>query len=293
MSDPTARGDHDDHPLPSALAPVPLPVVVPVRQEHVTFYEDTITAAQAEDGTIYVPMGALCAVLGLPWRSQARRIADDPLLSKRARTIVITTAGGPQEVTALPLPALPGWLFGVQPSRLKPALQARVERYIDECYEVLWRAFRPDILAPSGGAGGLAGAELAVEIAEAVAALARQQLDLERRHTTMADYMRGHVRQTNHRLQAQDARLTALELHLGPQAPLTEAQAAEIMLAVKAVAGAWERRDGGNHYGQVYDALYRRFGVSAYRNLPQAQYVPACSWLHTWATELTDAPAAG
>ena len=45
----------------------------------------------------------------------------------------------------------------------------------------------------------LSGAAMALEIAEAVAALARQQLDMEQRYTTMADYMRGFVQQVSNR----------------------------------------------------------------------------------------------
>jgi len=295
MSDPAARSFHDGNPLDDPQEPARPPAVsgdvVTHRQEIVTFYGDQVLAVQTPDGTIYVPMRPLCETIGLTWPSQSRRIGDDPKLHKHARSVRVQTAGGPQDLLALPLKLIPGWLFGIQARRLKPELQARVERYHDECYEVLWEAFRGGILPATAPNTGLAGAEMALEIAEAVAALARQQLDLERRHSTMADYMRGHVRQTNAHLHAQDARLTALELHLGPSAPLTDGQAAEIALAVKAVAGAWARQDGGNHYGQVYDALYRRFGVSAYRNLPQTQYAPARSWLHTWATELNDAPA--
>jgi hypothetical protein len=41
-------------------------------------------------------------------------------------------------------------------------------------------------------------------------------LELEGRYTTMAGYMRGHVRQTNTRLAAAEARLSALEMRSIP-----------------------------------------------------------------------------
>jgi hypothetical protein len=79
------------------------------------------------------------------------------------------------------------------------------------------------------------GAELALEMATAVQHLARQHSDMETRlgqaagrQEVMVNYVRGFIRTT-------DQRLMSIELQLGTGATISEAQAAEIALAVKNV----------------------------------------------------------
>jgi hypothetical protein len=94
---------------------------------------------------------------------------------------------------------------------LIPARQQLVDFYGDE------------LLVPD-----LNPAEQALLLAEAVASLARQHLDLEQRHLTMADYLRPFVQQTRQQLAAHEERIEALELRLSSGATISEAHAAEI-----------------------------------------------------------------
>jgi len=78
------------------------------------------------------------------------------------------------------------------------------------------------------------------------------------------------------------ARLGALELQVGGAANIGEEQAAEVSLAVKHVAVALAAQDGANHYGEVYNALYRRFGVASYKNITRTEYDVVLAWLRAW-----------
>ena len=49
----------------------------------------------------------------------------------------------------LPLDLLPGWLFTLSPSRVKPEYRERVQRYRGLCYRALWRAFQRGELFPN------------------------------------------------------------------------------------------------------------------------------------------------
>src|SRR4051794_20030701 len=98
----------------------PEAVIVPGRERTVDFYGDPIPAAQMADDTIYVPVNPICAHLGLAWAGQYMRLQRDPVLSEALRSLVVTTAGGEQRMQCLPLKFLPGWLFGIQASRVKP-----------------------------------------------------------------------------------------------------------------------------------------------------------------------------
>lgn len=267
--------------------------IVPVREETVNFYGDELVAMLLEDGTILVPLKPICDFLGLSWNGQRERTRRDPVLNDALQFTRIRlvnaegqpTAGDPN-VLALPLDMLPGWLFGISESRVKPELREKIQRYRRECFQVLWRHFQGQVMPPAPPVPAT-GAEQALALAEAVVEIARQQVDLERRYNVMADYMRGHVVKVTSELVDHGERLTVLELRVGGAGVISEAQALEIAGAVKAVAHTLEGQGTLNPYQRVYGELYRRFNVSGYKNLPLARFAEAMAWLKKWHEELT------
>jgi hypothetical protein len=134
----------------------------------------------------------------------------------------------------------------------------------------------------------VSGAALALEIATAVQHMAQQQLDMEGRlgqvagrQEVMAEYMRGFIQKT-------EGRLTHLELQLSGGSTISEAQAAEIALAVKNVGQRLVRAGDKNGYAKVYSEMYRRYRISSYKNLPGARYQEVLDWLHGWHEELSE-----
>ena len=262
--------------------------LVPVRQQTVDFYGDILPAAQLADGSILVPVRPIVDALGLNWSGQFLRIRRERVLHEALTVCIMQTVQGDREMVALPLKLLPGFLFGLNASRVKPELRDKILRYQRDCYEVLWTAFKGDIVpAASAPVGDSNPAEQALLLAEAVASLARQHLDLEQRHLTMADYLRPFVAQTRSQLMAHEERIGALELRLGSGATISEEQAAEIQVAVKNVAMLLITQGQPNGFAQVWGELYRRYRVGAYRNLPAARYAEALAWLQGWYTELS------
>jgi P22_AR N-terminal domain len=263
--------------------------IVPVRERYVDFYGDQIVAAQTADEEIYVPVRPICTYLGLSWPGQRERINRDPVLAEAIRSVRVTrTEAGEREVLCLPLEFLPGWLFGISAARVKPELQEKITRYRRECFRVLWNAFKGDVLAagPALPAADISGAALALEIATAVQHMAQQQLDMEARlgqvagrQEVMAEYMRGFIQKT-------EGRLTNLELQLSGGSTISEAQAAEIALAVKNVGQRLVSQGDKNGYAKVYSEMYRRYRISSYKNLPAARYQEVLDWLHAWYGEL-------
>lgn len=259
--------------------------LVPVETREVEFYGDTLQGALVQLGDSqqwYVPLRPICRYLGLDWSAQYRRVQRDPVLKDEVRTVAVMATnpqGGDPDVICLPLNLLPGWLFGVNASRVKPELEEKITRYRRECFQVLWEAFRPAVLPssdldefarPSGG-----GAELAYRIATAVQEIARQQMELERRLNAAGQWARGIER-----------RVEALELFVGPRSPVDDEQAAALAQAVRNVGHALEQRGSGDYRG-VYSQLYARFGISSYKNLRREQYEQALLWLHEWYLQIT------
>lgn len=252
--------------------------IIPVQQHTVDFYGDRLPAGQLADGTVLVPLRPICEALGLDWSSQAKRLNRDEVLHAARTVVIMTTVQGDREMLALPLDLLPGWLFGVTAARVKPELAARITLYRRECFRVLWDAFKGDIL-PTPPASGATGAALAVEIAEAVAALARQQLAFEQAAGARFDRLDLAVAETRQRV-------AALEVRLDPKQVLTEAQAAEVALAVKTVGQRLASTGDRQGYAKVYSELYRRYRVSSYKNLPRGKLVEVLAWLGDWSAEL-------
>jgi hypothetical protein len=187
---------------------------------------------------------------------------------------------------------IPGWLFGIDTSRVKSDLADKLDRYRAECFKVLWQAFKADVVPSPPASSELSGAALAYEIGTAIQNLARQQMDMEARigdvagrQEVMAEYMRGFIADTRQRL-------TVLELHTGAAAVISDGQAAEIALAVKNIGQALAARGDKNGYAQVYSEMYRRWRVSSYKNLPAARYQEVLDWLAGWYDEIsTGGPA--
>jgi hypothetical protein len=274
--------------------------LMPARERTVEFYGDQVPAAQLADGTIMVPLRPIVEALGLDWPSQTNRLKRDARLRSAQGVVVMTTPGGRQTMTALPLRLLPGWMFKIDTARVRPELRAKIERYQEEAYEALWQAFKGDILPAAHAGPDLAGVDLAVEQARAVLRLAEQQQAAEQalaRHEqalaeqggalarlsdkqeAMAGYLRPFVQDTRQRL-------TALELQLSAGATISEAQAAELALAVKNVGQRLAAAGDKTGYQRVYGELYRREGISSYKALPAARHEAVLAWIRAWYEEV-------
>ncbi len=264
-------------------------------QKTVLFYGDELIAIQElTTGGIFVPLNRLCDNLGIARNRQVQRVRDHPVLSRGYTTLELETSGGRQETQCLRLDLIPLWLAGINANRVAPAVQAKLVQYQAEAAQVLWAAFRPDIVPPDDqvlASTGTSGAALAYEIATAIQHLARQQMELEQRLggriDQMARWARDFGQMVDQRMHAVDQRLGALELQVSPQATIAEQQAAEIALAVKQVGQALAEQGTRTGYGQVYGELYRRYGIASYKNLPQTKFSEVLAWLHTWHAELT------
>ena len=122
----------------------------PIDEREVLLYDDTLTAVlvlpEADvDPQIFVPVKPISDALGLSWAGQSERIRRDDVLAEEMRLIRVTrtnSPGGRPDVLCLPLEFIPGWLFGLQVSRVKPELRDKILLFRRECYRVLSEAFQ-------------------------------------------------------------------------------------------------------------------------------------------------------
>ena len=262
--------------------------LTPIEQKQVIFYDDEITAVLVDTAagrTIYVPVRPICDYLGVDWSSQLKRIDRDPVLGNAGMSVVITTTDIPDpssrrpntsEMYCLPLKYIPGWLFGINASRIRSDLRDKIIRYQSECFDVLSEAFQEGRLTADPSFSELlkqedSAAVQAYKSALAVVQLAKTQVLMEAR------------------LNAHEQRLETLEAQLGDtNRAVTPSQATDISQAVKTIAMVLSKRTGRNEYGGVYSEMYRKFGIPSYKQLPAAQFDACMKWLRGWWQELTD-----
>jgi hypothetical protein len=252
-----------------------------VEEKTILFYEDELIAVKVKDGTIYVPVRRLCDNLGVDWSAQRQRIMRDEVLEQAINSVVITTtqtdtphAKPEQEMLCLPVDLIPGWLFGIQTSRVKEEIRAKLIRYRRECFRVLWDAFKPDILPElQEPERDLAPVDQIVVRAKAIYDLARHQAAMER-------WLANHDR----RLDDVEEIVEDLRLRVqGPDRLITDAQAAEIAAAVKAIAFELTERDKSrNWYQSIYNELYRRFEITSYKRVPVYRFGEVIAWLEEY-----------
>ncbi|MDQ2805352.1 MAG: phage antirepressor N-terminal domain-containing protein [Chloroflexota bacterium] len=280
MIDPTEPPDADPLVLPTASR------ALTVRQEQtVEFYGDPVVAVQAEDGQIYVPVRQICELLGLAWSGQFESMQREPRLAQALRLVRVTrttATGGIREVLALPLTLLPGWLFKIQPTRIKnPAIRGKIERYQWECYDILWRAFEQ----PATALADPQPLEMTASMAQVRAiGVALQQMADE------VEAQGGRLSHTEQRLDKAarllgqfQKRLDQVEARVAPGAYLTTEQQAHIATQVKALAlFLTSVNPTKNHFQGIWTELFRVLSVSDSHHIPQRTYPQALEFLAAW-----------
>lgn len=257
--------------------------LVPIEQKEVQFYEDSIVAVRLLNSSIFIPVKPICDLLGVDWGGQYRRIQRDPVLSAEIQRIDVTsTRRGTQPMVCLPLDYISGFLFGLNADRVKPELRERVLRYQRECYKVLAEAFQEGRLTADVSFDDLLAndtpAAQAYKIAAAIMKMARQQLMLEAQLETHANRLVDH-----------EQRLEEIESTLGDSGRfVTPDQAMQISQAVKAIAIVYGKQTKKNEFGAVYGELYRREGITSYKQLPGRRFEAVMKWMSDWYRDLTD-----
>ncbi len=248
----------------------------PIEQKQVDFYGDELTAVRAEDGQVYVSIRHMCQALELNTQAQTRRVRRQPILADGYKGVaMMATPGGRQRTSVLRVDLVPLWLSGIDTSRVKEEIRPKLERFQRKAAAVLWEAFQDGRLTADPIFDDLLAQDTpevqAYKMIQGMLRLARTQILLKAQITDHGQ------------------RLEAIEAQLGdPHAHITTEQAHNISQSVRAVGMAWSKKTKGNEYGRTYGEFYRKFGISAYRELPAAKYDKAMAWLNNWLQELTD-----
>jgi hypothetical protein len=272
-------------------------------QRQIEVLGDRLLATRVEDGSIYLPVRALCDSLGLDRAAQVRRIKRDEAMQEDLQEIDVETSSGTQTMQFLRLETVPYWLSGVSVNKINPQLRDKLLAYKRWVVRKVYEAFVLEFGAEgqssattslaTNGSNNISTLAHVRELGLALARLAEEQMALERRqHLTNVE-----VEQLSQRMNKAASvvgqildRVNRLEERTSPagKGAITSEQAAEISLAVKAIAGEMARRDQkeSNPYQRVFVALYQRYGIVTYKQLPADRFTDAISWLQEWYESL-------
>jgi len=87
----------------------------------------------------YIVVKDICEAIGIEYRRQYKKLKTDP--SYEAKLLKVQTRGGVQEVFCIPLDKLNGWLFSINPNKVKPEVREKLVVYKKECFRVLHEHF--------------------------------------------------------------------------------------------------------------------------------------------------------
>lgn len=90
------------------------------------------------NGVAYVAMREVVEGIGLSWGSQSIKLNEN---SKKFNCFHIETVGADgknRQMLCMPIKKLNGWLFSINPNKVRSDLKARLENYQEECFLALW-----------------------------------------------------------------------------------------------------------------------------------------------------------
>jgi hypothetical protein len=266
-------------------------MLVPQEVREVNFYGDLLLVALVDD-VAYVALRPIVEFLGAEWAPQYQRLQRDEVLDEERRLVVMTGADGRQrEMVSLPLEFLPGWLFGIVGSRLKDAEKAqKLKRYRRECFRALWREFGQSAVASVPASAPTSVLVQVRDLGLAVVQMAEEQMVLQGQvEAVTLNVDRAHTRLDRAAVVVGDLqrRLSSVERRVVPTSVISEEQAAEISVAVKALAELISGKDTTkNHYQGIFGELYRRYGISSYKLIRQEDYQAVQQFLEDWRQSL-------
>jgi len=99
--------------------------------------KDLITVNVNDD--CYIAMKPITEGMGLAWQSQAEKLNKNRDKFNCHDIVIVAADGKQREMLCIPLAKLNGWLFSINPIKVKPEIRDAVTRYQDECFEVLYK----------------------------------------------------------------------------------------------------------------------------------------------------------
>lgn len=103
----------------------------------VTFYGTEIMTIKVGD-EVFVAMRPVVEGLGLSWPRQSQKLQGNKEKFKCCHMATVAEDGKNREILVIPLRKLNGWLFSVNPMKVKREIREKLIHYQEECFAALY-----------------------------------------------------------------------------------------------------------------------------------------------------------
>lgn len=90
------------------------------------------------NGIAYVAMREIVEGIGLEWARQAKKLNEQSRKFNCVLMYTVAEDGKNREMLCIPIKKLNGWLFSLNPNKVRADLKTRLENYQEECFLALW-----------------------------------------------------------------------------------------------------------------------------------------------------------
>ncbi len=251
--------------------------LLPVEQQTLIFYGKPIVVVRLPDGQPGVVLRFLCENLQIDTAAQMQRIRRTEAIAEDLVFAQVETEGGSQRMAVLILHAVPFWLAGIDPRRVRQEIRLEILRYQREVVDVLyaWAQSPKAVVAPRGlvPAEQITKPEIPTDDAglDAWREYHRQmvlwidwQHDIEAWRGSVESWLEGLEEVTN--------LIPEILERLGPHTLTSDHQRA----VQKYVQQMHELT--GKPYGTLYESLKAAFGVPKYADIPDQDWPRVVQW---------------
>jgi hypothetical protein len=251
--------------------------LIPVEQQTLTFYGKPIVVVRLPDGQPGVVLRFLCENLQIDTAAQTQRIRRTEAISQDLVFAQVETDGGSQRMAVFILHAVPFWLAGIDPKRVRKEIRPEILRYQREVVDVLYTwAQSPKAMTASAGLVPVeqitkpevpaddAGFDAWREYHRQMVLWIDWQSDIETWRGSVESRLEGLEEVTN--------LIPEILERLGPQTLTSDHQRA-LQKYVQQV-----NKLTGKPYGSIYDSLKTAFGVPKYADISDLDWPRVVQW---------------
>jgi len=251
--------------------------LIPIEQKTLTFYGKPIVVVRLPDGRPGVVLRSICDNLQLVSSAQVLRIRRTEAIADDLVYTRIETEGGPQIAPTLVLHAVPFWLAGIDPKRVRAEIRPDIIRYQREVVDVLYAWAQTQKTLP--GATDIVPSEPITQPARpAQDAPLAEWREYHARMVAFTDWQmdveqwRGGIESRLEGVEAMTGLIPEILERLGPQT-LTPAHQQQTKTYVQQLSKAT-----GKHPSTIYSDLYIAFSVPRYQDISEDQWRQLDQW---------------
>ena len=249
----------------------------PTEQQTIVFYDKPIIVVRLSDERPGVVLRFLCENLQIDTAGHVQRIRRTEAIANDLIPVRVESDGGPQIMQVLVLRAVPFWLAGIDPKRVREEIRPDIIRYQREVVDVLyaWAQTqhtlpKPADIVPAEPIAQPVRPSQDAPLADwreyylRMAAITEWQMDV--------DQWRGSVESRLEGVEAMTGLIPEILERLGPQT-LTSAHQKQVQALVHQLSQLTKK-----HTATIYDDLKTAFSVAKYSDIPEEQWAHVDRW---------------